>query len=64
MPVPEPPVKVGKRYYVTIEATASKTEGLAVHKGFMIFVENGKPGEKVKVEITELSNRFAHAKKV
>ena len=64
MPVLEAPVQVGKCYDVTIEAAASKDEGLATYKGFLIFVKDAKPGEKLKVEITEITKRFAYAKKV
>ncbi len=64
MPVLEPPVKVGEKYDVKIEATASNTEGLTRIKGFLVFVQGAKIGEEARVEITEISKRFAYAKKI
>jgi predicted RNA-binding protein with TRAM domain len=34
---------------------------LLEYKGFVIFVKNGKVGDKVKVKVTSVGNRFAIA---
>ena len=64
MPPVEPPVKIGEKYDVKIDALVSKDEGLTKVKGFLVFVKDTKPGDEIKIEITEISNRFAYAKKV
>ena len=53
------PVKVGDEVEVTIDATASKGDGLAKKDGFVIFVKDAKQGETVKVRITDVRARFA-----
>ena len=53
------PVKVGDEVTVTIEATASKGDGIAKKDGFVIFVKDAKEGQSVKVRITEVRTRFA-----
>jgi predicted RNA-binding protein with TRAM domain len=46
------PVEIGKEYDVQV------TERI---QGFVIFVKNGKVGDKVKVKVTSVGNRFAIA---
>ena len=53
------PVKVGDEVEVTIDATASKGDGLAKKDGFVIFVKDAKQGETVRVRITDVRARFA-----
>ena len=53
------PVKVGDEVEVTIDATASKGDGLAKKDGFVIFVKDARQGETVKVRITDVRARFA-----
>ena len=53
------PVKVGDEMEVTIDATASKGDGLAKKDGFVIFVKDAKQGQTVKVRITDVRARFA-----
>jgi predicted RNA-binding protein with TRAM domain len=36
-------------------------DGIAKIQGFVIFVKNGKVGDKVKVKVTSVGNRFAIA---
>jgi predicted RNA-binding protein with TRAM domain len=55
------PVEVGKEYDVEITEKGSKGDGIARVQGFVIFVSGGRPGDKVKVRITGLANRFAQA---
>lgn len=53
------PVKVGDEIDLTIEATASKGDGIAKKDGYVIFVKDAKQGDSVKVKITEVRARFA-----
>lgn len=53
------PVKVGDEVDVTIEAVASKGDGIAKKDGFVIFVKGAKEGDAVKVRISDVKARFA-----
>jgi predicted RNA-binding protein with TRAM domain len=53
------PVKVGDEVDVTIEAVASKGDGIAKKDGFVIFVKGAKEGDAVKVKISDVKARFA-----
>lgn len=53
------PVKVGDVLDVTIESTASRGDGIAKQDGFVIFIKGAKPGDKLKVKITDVRTRFA-----
>ena len=55
----EKPVKVGDEVEVTIEAVASKGDGIAKVNGFVIFIKGAKQGDKLKVKITEVKARYA-----
>ena len=55
------PVEVGKQYEVDVTEISRKGDGIAKIQGFVIFVENGKVGNKIKVEINEVADRFAKA---
>jgi predicted RNA-binding protein with TRAM domain len=55
------PVKVGDELEVTIEAVATKGDGIAKKDGFVIFVPKAKNGDKLKVRITDVKARFAVA---
>lgn len=58
------PIKVGEEYDVEINEVGSKGDGIARIKNFVVFVANSKKGEKIKVKITDVRNRFAIAEKV
>jgi len=58
------PVKVGEEYDVEISEVGSKGDGIARVKNFVVFVANAKKGEKARIKITEVSNRFAIGEKV
>ncbi len=58
------PVKVGDELDLTIEAVASKGDGIAKKDGYVIFVAGAKQGDSVKVKITEVRARFAIAEMV
>lgn len=54
-------MKVGKEYDVTISETSQKSDGTARILGFVIFVARAKSGGHLKINITEVGNRFAKA---
>ena len=60
----EKPVKVGEEYDVEIKETGSKGDGIARVKNFVVFVANGKKGDKCKIKITQVARRFAIGEKV
>ncbi len=53
------PVKVGDVVSVTIEAVASKGDGIAKKDGFVVFIKDAKQGQTVTVKITDVRARFA-----
>ncbi|HSD04137.1 MAG TPA: TRAM domain-containing protein [Nitrosopumilaceae archaeon] len=55
------PVETGKEYDVSIEEISRKGDGIARVDGFVIFVKDGKAGQKAKVKITQVGQRFASA---
>lgn len=59
-PLPKP-VDVGKTYDVDINEITGKGDGIARVQGFIVFIENGKIGNKIKVKVTEVADRFAKA---
>ncbi|USS41726.1 TRAM domain-containing protein [Thermococcus aggregans] len=54
-----PPVKVGERYKVKIEALGKGGDGIARIKGFVIFVPNTKVGDEVEIVINSVKQKFA-----
>jgi predicted RNA-binding protein with TRAM domain len=63
MNIPKP-VKVGEEYDVEINEVGSRGDGIARIKNFVVFVSNAKKGEKMKIKITDVRNRFALAEKI
>ena len=55
------PVEVGKEYEVDVTDISRKGDGIARVQGFVVFVENGKVGYRLKVKVTEAADRFAKA---
>ena len=53
------PVKVGDELDVTIEATASRGDGIAKKDGFVIFVKGTEVGQTVRIRVTDVRERFA-----
>jgi predicted RNA-binding protein with TRAM domain len=53
------PVEEGKEYEVDIKETSRRGDGVARVEGYVIFVPETKPGEHVKVRITQVGPRFA-----
>ena len=55
------PVEIGKEYDVQVTERSDRGDGIAKIQGFVIFVKNGKVGDKVKVKVISVGNRFAIA---
>ncbi len=54
-------MNVGDVLEVNIVETSKRGDGIARVKGFVIFVPNTKPGDKVKVKITKIGRSYAVA---
>jgi len=59
--LPTKPVEIGKEYDVEIQETSRRGEGITRIEGLVIFVPKTKPGDKVRIKITNISRRFAEA---
>ena len=59
-PAPKP-VEVGKEYEVDITEISRQGDGIARVQGFVVFVKNGKAGQKVRAKVEQVGNRFATA---
>lgn len=55
------PVEVGMEYEVDVTEISRRGDGVARIQGFIVFIENGKIGNKVKVKINQVGDRFAKA---
>ena len=55
------PVESGKEYEVEITELSKKGDGIARVQGFVILVAGGKAGQKAKIRITSIGDRFAKA---
>jgi len=55
------PVELGKEYEVDVTETAPNGEGIARIKGFLIFISNAKPSDRLKVRIKKLDSVCADA---
>lgn len=58
------PVEMDKEYDVEITELSRRGDGIARVQGFVIFVEGAKAGQKGKIQITSIGERFAKAKLV
>jgi predicted RNA-binding protein with TRAM domain len=58
------PVEIGKEYDVQIAEISRQGDGIARIQGFVIFVKGAKVGEKTKVKVISVGQRFAIAEKV
>lgn len=54
-------LEVGKEYEVEITKISRQGDGVARVQGFVVFVKNGKVGEKVKFRVEQVGNRYATA---
>jgi predicted RNA-binding protein with TRAM domain len=55
---------LGEELEVDIKELSSKGEGMARVQGLVIHVPNAKPGEHVKVKITQIGDKAANAQVV
>jgi predicted RNA-binding protein with TRAM domain len=55
------PVKVGEEYDVEITEISRRGDGIAKIQGFIIFVVGARTGQKLKVKITNVTDRYATA---
>jgi predicted RNA-binding protein with TRAM domain len=55
------PVEIGKEYDVEIEEMSRRGEGITRIEGLVIFVPNTKPGDKLRIKVTNIGRRFAEA---
>ena len=59
-PAPKP-VEVGKEYEVEVTEISRKGDGIARVQGFVVFVGNATVGNKIRIKVTEVADRFAKA---
>jgi predicted RNA-binding protein with TRAM domain len=55
------PVELGEELEVAITELSPKGEGIAKNHGFVIYVADTKPGDRVKIRITRLTKMTANA---
>ena len=57
------PVEVGNEYDVEItdRGKSGTTDGIAKIQGLVIFVKDGRVGDKVRIKITGIGERYAKA---
>jgi predicted RNA-binding protein with TRAM domain len=55
------PVEFGEELEVQITELSPKGEGIARNQGFVIYVVDAKPGERVRVKITRRTGKAAYA---
>ena len=55
------PVELGEEIEVDIKELSPKAEGIAKVHGLVIYVPNAKPGEHVKIKITQIGAKTANA---
>ena len=57
------PVEVGNEYDVEVSdrGKSGTTDGIAKIQGLVIFVKDGRVGDKVKIKITAIGERYAKA---
>ena len=55
------PVEIGKEYDVDITEIGRNGDGIARVQGFVVFVKNGKAGQKSRIQVNQVGNRFATA---
>ncbi|MGD8565358.1 MAG: TRAM domain-containing protein [Candidatus Bathyarchaeota archaeon] len=55
------PVETGKEYEVDITEMSHHGEGVARIQGFVIYVANAEPRDHVRIKITRIGVKNAHA---
>lgn len=60
----EKPVKEGEEYDVEIKEIGAKGDGIARVNNFVVFVPATKKGDKCRIKIKNVGQRFAFGEKV
>ena len=58
------PVRENQELEVVIDDIGSRGDGVARIQSYLIFVPNGKVGERIKVRIIRVGRKFAVAEKI
>jgi len=58
------PVELGEELEAEITELSLKGEGIARNQGFVIYVADAKPGDRVKIKITRITDKAANAQVV
>ena len=54
-------LEVGKEYEVDVTEISRQGDGIARVRGFVVFVKNAKVGQKVRIRVEQVGNRYATA---
>ena len=55
------PVGLGEELEVEITELSPKGEGIAKSQGYVIYVADTKPGDRVKIKVTRITGKAANA---
>ena len=55
------PVELGEELEVEINELSPKGEGIARSQGYVIYVPDTKPGERVKIKVIRITEKAANA---
>jgi predicted RNA-binding protein with TRAM domain len=55
------PVAMGEELEVEITELSPKGEGIAKNQGFVIYVPDTKPGDRVKIKVIRITKKAANA---
>jgi predicted RNA-binding protein with TRAM domain len=58
------PVESGKEYDVQVTEISRKGDGVARVQGFIVFVKGGRVGQKTRVRVMHVGDRFATAETI
>ncbi|MFC1487669.1 TRAM domain-containing protein [Thermoproteota archaeon] len=58
---PPKSVEVGEEYEIEIQEANRRGDGIAKIQGLELYVPNTKGGDKLRINITKISKRFAEA---
>ena len=58
------PVELGEELEVEITELSPKGEGIAISQGFVIYVADTKPGDRVRIKVIRITEKAANAQVV
>ena len=58
------PVELGEELEVEISELSPKGEGIAKNQGFVIYVADTKPGDRVRIKVVRLTEKAANGQVV